>query len=838
MRTRDPIALATILTGLLMFSLAGMVFAEEGKDESLFPGLHSQLQFTGVGYGGPNGTAKYQEYRDLPQGGQADFIGLQFENEKQTYDFDLSVKNAGLEDMDLVFKGEEYGKWKMTFEFNRIPHRFQNDVGTLFSGAGTTELRIPDALQAAVQATASDPAMVSLLRSSLHDSPSVERIGLQRDQFDVNFAFIQLDPVTMGIDLSHEERQGTRPIGSGFGFSNALGLIEPIDYGTTDAMFWVAFDKAELHLKAFYGFNYFENRKGSLSFDNPFRNTDGITAALTPAAPTNFLANAYTSNRTQGSREGKQSLPSDNLEHRMGFEFGYDAPAETRVTAGFTLTWRKDDPRLHAYTVNTALVGGLPYNPDGSTDIFNPNPPFDPPPFPDGDEYTIPFNAFDKANLPQQDFNGLIETQRFNLGLTNTAIHNLEIRARYRYYNLDNQNDQIDFPGYVRADVVWENEEITNEIHQYSRHEGGIDFTYAFTDDTRATIGYKFVDMLRETRDVDSVWDHTLVASVDSNPVKWLESRIGYEHTWRRNDGYLDMELRDREETGEAIVPGSEPAVLPFLRRFDESEYDRDKLNAQFTFPTEIVTPTCGYSLLATDYDASFGLMSDIAHGVNAGVDSDPCPWMHVGVSGNLEWRDASQRSRQWSPLTTLPVAQIGTAGSGVGDPYFTDTGEFSFSNWQSNIFDRTLTLNSSMIFDLIADKLAFETFYTYRHSGENVGFDSPMGRTNVGTNVAQVAPVSQYDNNPRDESLFEFSNADNSTWHNARAQFRWHVRKNLTVVFGYLWEKFDHEDYRNQGYSAVSTNPAGGYNGYLGLNVDPQDYESHAGFISVLWDF
>jgi len=802
----------TIQAGLLTLALAGVVAAEEAKDESMFPGLHGEVEFTGVGYSGLDQSATLEEYRDLPQGGSADWLSVDFENEEKTHWFELQVKDAGQEDMYLLFETGQYGKWKAEFEFNRIPHRFAYDYGSLWSGIGSNELRVPDATQAALEATtaggwqtnavqlAQNNARRDLLRDLINNSVTTDEVMLQRDRFKLDVTYMAMDPVTFGLEIAHEERNGGRPMRAYVNVEHSL--VEPIDYGTTSVAVWSAYDEGNLHLKFQYEFTHFENREGDLSWDSPLVN---VSSAAVSMANTNPVppGSAFV---TLGaiSRTNLLDLYPDNDEHNFTLSAGYELPWDTRVDASATYWWAEQDDKLHPYTANTALITGAALSRSTTTGLAT---------------TVMPFNGNDPASLPRQSADAEYEQQHYSLGLTNRAIDKLEIRAGWRGDNHDDDTARDTWAGRSVNDQSFSIAAHENKRLNYWRQTGGISASYDFPKETTFTLGYKFDNWDRHyDREADTTWEHTLVTALDTHPVEVIQGVVSYEHSWREADEYDSF----------APFPGDPTpnGMNPLFRNFDEADRDRDKLAAQITlFPCERITSTMGYTLLLDDYDSDLGLSEEMRNAVNFGVDVTPFDRLTFNGSASYEWSNQDLHSRQWSPVS-------GTTPFPAGNPYVTDLGEPSNSNWDANSIDRILTINAGCDLVVIQDKLTWENSTTLAFGNERIEMDSP-----IGTAAANDA-------NLRDVSLFDISDADDSAWLNVRSQFRWKVRNNITIVFGYSMETFDHQTAHGRNYepitlSATVPEPATGQSlQAIGAVVDPEDYINHAGFISLLWEF
>ena len=64
-------------------------------------------------------------------------------------------------------------------------------------------------------------------------------------------------------------------------------------------------------------------------------------------------------------------------------------------------------------------------------------------------------------------------------------------------------------------------------------------------------------------------------------------------------------------------------------------------------------------------------------------------------------------------------------------------------------------------------------------------------------------------------------------------------LAESLNVTLGYLWEKYDADDYNKEGFTEVSRNASGAYNGGLYMGTLPYgDYEVNIGYVKVGYTF
>ena len=113
-------------------------------------------------------------------------------------------------------------------------------------------------------------------------------------------------------------------------------------------------------------------------------------------------------------------------------------------------------------------------------------------------------------------------------------------------------------------------------------------------------------------------------------------------------------------------------------------------------------------------------------------------------------------------------------------------------------------TFGGGVTLALVPKRLDLDLTYSYSDADGSISFTSPAG------------------------SFADFKAVDDSKMHALNSKFRYHFSKNLVLSLGYLWEKFEYEDYNNNGFSYVPTDTGGNYQGALLSGTLPQDYDAH----------
>ncbi len=759
---------SAFVAGLLL-SPAWGVELEDGT-------LSGIVDITGRFVGDERQSAKFQEYRDLRDGVTGD-VQLLYRH-RNGYFLGVDAESIGLDDQSYSLRGGRYGSFKFDAGYDQIPHRFAFDAKTLYSGVGSGNLRLSPQLQLDLQNTPNgSAAQVSTLRNFFEGAHN-EDLQLLRKTGRVNFDLMKFDPLYFRVEFSREDREGTRPFFGSFGFSNTVEIPEPIDYDTTQLKLIGEYSKNPVYLNLTYYLSIFENNTGTLTWDNPFRAVDSTAA------------NAYALSSGGGASRGLIDLYPDNIAHNLSVTGSLsDLPLRTRVSLTASWGWRFQDDDFVPYTTNTAIKAGAVTGVPG---------------------VTVPFDAFDKRNLPAQSADATQTTSLYNLLVTSRPLSFLNVKGRYRYYEYNNDTRRIEFPGHVRVDAVWEPEPEATVPTTFQRHTAGLDLGFDLFRVANLTFGYTFEKTKRTNREVEDQDEHSGKVSLDSKPLSWLDLRASYERAQRRGRyNFLTpfVATHAGDEPFEPVVP-----QLPFLRKFDQADRNRDRV--QFlasVYPLGSLSLTGSAAYTKDDFvNSPFGL-SDArtqAYGLDASYE--------IGDRLNLfafylyEKIDSSQKARQWNP-------------GGIGDPFTREPGLESNSNWTADNEDIIHTVGGGLEWAILPKKLSLRLTYSFSKSDGKIKLASPVGTAANDTNPFD--PVS-------------FTNVDDIEIHTLNARLDYRLWKGLSLGVGALWERYNINDFNNQGFTNVTATTTGAYNGALLMGTLPKSYDTYVLYTKLTYAF
>jgi MtrB/PioB family decaheme-associated outer membrane protein len=726
---------------------------------------------------GERDSSKFEEYRDIPDGVSGK-VRLGYRSDR--YFFDLKAKDIAEDDQYFRLRSGLYGKFKVEIIYDKIPHRFAYDARTLYSGIGSGTLVLSDAVQSALEATAGDDvARANLLNDFLTSGNTVD-LELFRKTGKANIDVMAFDPLDFRIEFRREERDGTRPFSGTFGFGHFEEIAEPIDYDTTEVKFIADYVRKPYYLSASYTLSIFDNNTNTLSWDNPFQlaDTDGAGGV------------------------GRIDLAPDNNYHNITLTGSVmDLPYKSRLTATASWGWMNQDDDLIPFTTNTAIplqaslttfcASGLPSDP---------------------------------ACLPISSADLEVKTSLYNVVLTSRPVDFLRAKAKLRYYERDNDSGSVTFPGYVPYDSSWNEETVVTEPVSYDRLTTGIDLTFDVARRTDLTVGYTFDTWDRTHREALDSDENIYSISVNSKPLEWLDLRASYEKSNRDVDYDFTVPFEQSILNEGGIIDGNSVPQLPLLRKYDEADRDRD--NAQLiatVYPTEQLTVAGSIIYEKNDYDNSaFGLTKDKRQIYSIDADYDLSKRVSLSAYYSHERYEDNQRARQWRPTAGCIIDGDGTSDE-CTDPYSAVPGVDSPSNWEAEHDDRTNTFGAGIKVAVLPERLDLKVNYLYSKTNGRIDFQSAVGANNdVDSN--NFVPIS-------------FDNVDDIERQLLKLKAIYSFARNVSVTLGYMWEKFDVDDFDNTGFQLIPLD-ADEFNGAILMGTIPRDYEANVVYGKVSYTF
>lgn len=516
-------------------------------------------------------SSKAEEYGEVPEGFILKRFYADFALKNKDNFLRMWGNNVRLNYADYGMDYGEYGKYKFSTDYRKIPHLFSRSGETIWAETSPGVWRVPDALQQAVQnqnvLDPSDPLFgAAQLQQKAFFSDFLTGaqpvgLGIQRDRGNVAFEYEQNPSLKYNFNYFLENRDGYRPLGTSFGFSWATELPERIDYRTQDVRAGVQYNRNGRSLMVNYDLSLFNNASPVMIWDNPLRIDDRT------------YSSAYSAG--DGTSQGRAQLAPDNKANTINVSAGTKV-GNGKVSGSFAFSSWTDSVHLLPFTINTAIP-------------------------------VIP--------LPSDTFHGKIHNMTANVNYVARLGKTGTLHARYSLYDRNNQKDVFLFHEYVRLDNVLE--EFTDEggaqnhPYAYTSNSVNLDLGWGFADHWNWHAVYDFNRYNRVYRDISNANTNAFTTSLD-----WLAdstaARISYQYA-HRNTGLYEFE--------------GTYAVIP-LRRFDEAVLNRNLIRASFTSsPGEKSTIEFNVAYIRDEYpDTIFGLLNyrdfsvggDYSYAVNA----------------------------------------------------------------------------------------------------------------------------------------------------------------------------------------------------------------------------
>jgi len=544
-------------------------------------------------------SGKFEEYRDIPETGFLRDLRLRLESEDESYSLELKAREAGEDDQNFLLRSSKIGRYEFEFEWDQIPHVFSRTGRSPYSETSRGVFELPDAIQTTLQGAAA-AARPGILQSFLATEARDIDLETRWDSARFLLKYTPTPDWDLRAEYTRTHKEGERPIGTTFVFTNQVELPEPIDQTTHDMRVTAELAREQWQLQLSYNLSLFENDVDVLVWDNPLRATDSATL---------------------GSSRGRLDLAPNNIAHTVGLTGGLNLPMRSRLTGTFSYGLRLQDDNFVPHTINSAISDpGLA--------------------------------------LPADSLEGEVHTRLLNLQFTSRPLQDISVGVRYRLYDFDDQTPNLTFPAKVRTDMTLITEPTTSSRFSYTKHNAGADVGWRLLSPLSLKVGYEWERWDRDERhrEVNLTDEHTPKVSLDYTPLDWLLLRASYAHSWRRISDYNPFAHLAHTVTPEEFVVDAPQAQSTLLRKYDQADRDRDRVDflAQLTLlDTLMITPTVSYR--NDDYkNSALGLQDDKSWAAGLDISWSPMEGFTLFASYMREEFFARQRSRYREPPAQL----------------------------------------------------------------------------------------------------------------------------------------------------------------------------------------
>lgn len=701
--------------------------------------------------------AKFQEYRDVPQGAILDDFSLVWTAEKGGWGLRLDGLNAFRLDERYLLTFGKPGLLRVRTMWDQTPHLFSND-GTFLLAGSPGNWTLSNVFRQEIEDQAIAGTVDTLMPDVLASSAGHPDMRLRRDRASTDLTLDLPAGWSLNVRGGREKREGLRRLGTGTYIRSStaasfdaerftvrgLEMPEPIDYRVNDFGLAATWSRKRGFFDVGLQGSRFSNEVDRLFWDNPFEAAPSVSSSsigLLPAAdqePSAAQGNTSSAANRGRSAAGGLDLAPDNTWQRLHASGAFGLPGRTRINASYSIaTMEQDDPFL-PYTRNEAII------------------------FDNGPD-TLPGTADDILAIdlptPVPSLDGEIRTTRGELRVSSRPADPLTLRAAWRSYEYDDRTDEIALPGYAAAGESYfrrgvgqldslGNKVLFNETGGYTRDLWLVGGAWRFGSRAVLDLEYDAITWDYDTRQVERTIEDVLQAKIRVTPTDWLTARLTWLDGSREFEGDYEVGL---EQSG--------------VRAFDVWDRERTRYGAELDFtPGDRWTFGVSYSKWEDEYPGSIETVTPHPYGLNV---SD-----NESISGSLGF--AGERftvgatiGRDTSTWDSLAVTKTSFSGVNYQSNNRWSRRQDDTVDWGNIYF--TMTSKDGR-FRLIADLTGSL-------------YDGALETTNEGA--------------PDINSAVAYPFPDLSTdLFSGRLTARWVLNKNLEIEGRYWYEPFTMDDF------------------------------------------
>jgi MtrB/PioB family decaheme-associated outer membrane protein len=679
---------------------------------------------------------KFEEYRDIPEGLFLDRFSLRLFRPDESYSLEFDGSKWGQDDQEFGLRVGRLGLWQFGFEWDQMQHVYSTTSQFLATENTRGVFTLPTPRP---------------LLPTHNQAPGIDEL---KTQWDTARIFLSATP-TPDLDLRAEytriKKDGNRPYGMAFGSpgGNFYEILEPIDQTVHDVRFRATYARERWQIQLGYAFSMFENSLTKVVADNPCFGLAGAIAAGQCGATDGGAAAPAT---------GQTSLPPDNMAHTVTLAGGITLPMQTRLTANASYSLRLQNEKFLPHTINPAL--------------------------------SSPALA-----LPEDSLDAMVGVTLINLNASTRPFRPLTLSLRYRLYDLNDMTDELTFPGHVvndRGPVVVE-DRLAGRF-EYTRQNADADAKMRLTQPLLFTLGGGWERWDRNShREVPTSDEYYALGGLNWTPTDWLLAKLTYRPSWRRIDEYNTFAHAAHTVTEEELPSAEAQGQSTLLRKFDEADRDRQRVDLLLQFmPTDSLTTSIGGGWMHDNYnDSPLGLQE--ATTWSAGIDVNWMPLERLSIYGGYTHESIYQNQRSRSRPVTGAT-----------------TFDFTDFDWISVHTDTIDTAFLGTTVRLIPKVLDWTANASYAYALGRVQSRNPVAPTS-GT-ATQNATATARSFPAFEDQLLRVESA-----------LQYHFWKMWTASFGYVYESFQKNDWRTDRLNPFVPGVTS-----IWLGNDARNYDAH----------
>ena len=663
--------------------------------------------------------AKWEEYRDYTGPFLRD-LDLRIFSPDDKYWAEFAGSKWGGQDQEFSLRGGRLGRWELGFDWDQTPHVLSTNARFL--------------------ATESSPGVFVLptVRPSLslyNTAPTLDVISVRWDTSRIFFNLTPTPDLEIKAEYTRTHKHGDRPFGMAFGSpgNNFYEVLQPIDQTINDFRITGTWAKENWQLQFGYTLSVFTNELSAVRADNP---CFGLPAPIVGSSP------GCGADATGAPATGQSSLPPNNMANTFTLAGGLSLPMRTRLTGNFSYSLQLQNQDFLPMTINPTFAG----NPD--------------------------------LVLPQNSLNGNVQTFLVNLGAVSRPINALTLTAKYRFFDLTDNSDQITFPGSVLNDRTLAPLRVAGRF-SFARQNAEGDARWQFPSPVAVTLGggWGWWDRDKQ-REVPISNEAFAKLAVDTTPFDWLQARLTYRPSFRRISSYNTRAFAEHTVVEDPGTQSQGQSVL--LRKYDEAERNRQQVDAylQITpLDTLAITPVATYYF--DNYPSGNPLAVDPAGGRSNFLGVQEASGWTIGM--DVSWTPHERVTLAAGYMYENYVRKMESRSRAVVGVNALDFSDF---DWISDITDTFNTLYANAKVTLIPKVLdmAFNVSYAYALGT----VDSRNPTAPVSGTAAQNASAKAQRFPAYDDQLIRLE-----------ATLSYHFLKQWTARLGYVFESWQKHNWQ-----------------------------------------
>jgi MtrB/PioB family decaheme-associated outer membrane protein len=403
-----------------------------------------------------------------------------------------------------------------------------------------------------------------------------------------------------------------------------------------------------------------------------------------------------------------------------------------------------------------------------------------------------PINYSDRANLPEGEADVKVDTTLFDAMLTSRPMDFMHLNAKFRYYNYDNKTDKIYFPnGYVETDSFAETPLLGYPIStlpsSYEKTKADLNLGFDVWTRTRLNLDYSYNRTDRDNREVDKQTSNIFGGSIDSGPVDWGDLKLSYKRTETDIDNY---------DYNEYLKSGQDLQQLPGLRKYTQADVNIDRIQLMANvYPIDPLVFSSSFVYGKHNYDnSSFGLTEADYYSYSIDGDYTLTDKLQLNAFYIYEKYKNKQKAQ----------GEFDEDGDGIT----------TLTVWKAEGTDDVHTFGGGLTWTIMPERLDFKLKYSYSKVDGKIDFSVPSG------------------------TVTSFDEVGDSTLQTLDAKLKYNIWGGYYITFGYIWEKFDYDDYNKDGFTNVPTDASGNFNGAILADSLWDDYAAQILYLKLSYNF